>query len=349
MTTAAALALSVALSATLAGLKPLDLPLPPINPLIAEAPPELDAASWAIYSVDREAEILAVNADIQRAMASVTKVMTAILVVENAQPNEEVTISQTAARTPIGYTGQPEVNQGEDWTVEELLANLLVQSGNDAAVALAEHVSGSVEAFVALMNQRASELGMRSTSFANPNGLDANQHFSSARDLLAMGRAAVELDRILRVTTIKEITFEPTSRRVMTITNTNRLLGVFPGVYGLKTGDTARAGRVLLAYQEIGSRRILSVVMGTVDHYGATAQLLTYAMGTLGPRDHLIASALETPLASLLPDWMVPRLEAVGPLADGRDRLSPPGSTPGQGMTISAFRDLLPPLLGGDA
>ena len=118
---------------------------------------------------------------------------------------------------------------------------------------------------------------------------------------------------------------------------------------GLKTGDTARAGRVLLAYQEIGSRRTLSVVMVTVDHYGATAQLLTYAMTTLGPRDHLIAAALETPLASLLPEWMVPRLEAIGPLADGRDRLSPPGSTPGQGRVIDAFRDLLPPLLGGDA
>ena len=344
----AAIAVSLTFPGLQASLKPVDLPIPPINPLVTEAPPELDAASWVLHSVDREAEILAVNGDLQRAMASVTKVMTALLVVENAQPNEKVEISQTAARTPIGYTGQPEVNTGEDWTVEELLANLMVQSANDAAVALAEHVSGDVDTFVELMNERAGQLGMRSTSFANPNGLDADQHFSSARDLIKMGRAAVDYDRILRVTTIKSITFEPTGRREMTITNTNRLLGVFPGVYGLKTGDTVRASRVLLGYQEIGARRWLSVVMGTVDHYGATARLLTYAMTTLGPRDHQIAAVLETPLVPLLPEWMLPRLEAIGPLAIGTDRFTPPGSTPGHALVNGSFRDLLKPLLGGD-
>ncbi len=344
----AALAVALTLTPPQASLHPLDLPTPPINPVIAEAPPDLDAASWVLYSVDHEAELLAVNGDLQRAMASVTKVMTAILVVENAQPNEKVAISARAAGTPIGYTGQPEIFEGENWTVEELLANLMVQSANDAAVALAEHVSGSVDAFVDLMNARAADLGMRSTSFANPNGLDADQHFSSARDLITMGRAAVDLDRVLRVTSTKAITFRPTSRRELTITNTNRLLGVFPGVYGLKTGDTARASRVLLAYQVIGSRRMLSVVMGTTDHYGATADLLAYGMTTLGPRDHQIAGALGSPLEPLLPDWMIPRLEAIGPLATGQEALSPPGSTPGHSLVVGAFRDLLPPLLGGD-
>ena len=345
----AALALSLTLAPPHPSLTPLDLPMPPISPLVTEAPPELEAASWVLYSVDRDAELLAVNGDLQRAMASVTKAMTAIVVVENTQPNEKVDISQRAAGTPIGYTGQPEIYQGENWTVEELLANLMVQSANDAAVALAEHVAGSVEAFVDLMNAKAAELGMRSTSFANPHGLDADQHFSSARDLITMGRAAVEYDRILRVTSIKAITFQPTNRREMTITNTNRLLGVFPGVYGIKTGDTARASRVLLAYQEIGSRRMLSVVMGTTDHYGATARLLAYGMGTLGRGDHQIAAALGTPLEPLLPDWMIPRLQAVAPLATGLDSVSPAGSTPGHGRVVAAFRDLLPPLLGGDA
>jgi len=344
----AALALSLTISPPQAALHPLDLPLPPISPLQTEAPPEIDAASWVLYSVDRDAELLAVNPDAQRAMASVTKIMTAILVVENAQPNETVEISQNAARTPIGYAGQPEVNQGEDWTVEELLADLLVQSGNDAAVALAEHVGGTVDGFVELMNVKASALGMRATSFANPNGLDATQHFSSARDLIKMGRAAVDLDRILRVTSIKAITFEPTSRRELTITNTNRLLGVFPGVAGLKTGDTASAGRVLLSYQEFGSRKMLGVVMGTVDHYGATAALLTYGMTTLGPGDHMLAPALGTPLEPLLPEWIIPRLSAIGALPTGLDSVSAPGSTPGHARVVDAFRDLLPPLLGGE-
>ncbi|MCJ7726472.1 MAG: D-alanyl-D-alanine carboxypeptidase [Acidimicrobiia bacterium] len=345
----AALALSLTLVPNPASLRPLDLPIPPISPLQTEAPPDIDAASWVLYSVDREAELLAVNGDAERAMASVTKIMTAILVVENSQPDELVTITARAAGTPVGYTGQAEVNQGERWTVEELLAFLLVQSGNDAAVALGEHVSDTLESFVDLMNQKASSLGMRSTSFANPNGLDSDQHFSSARDLIKMGRAAIDLDRILRITSIKAITFQPTSRREITITNTNRLLGVFPGVAGLKTGDTAAASRVLLSYQEFGSRKMLGVVMGTSDHYKATAQLLTYGMTTLGPRDHMLAPALGTPLESLLPDWMLPRLRAIGALPTGLDSRSAPGSTPGHLRAVGAFRDLLPPLLGGDA
>jgi len=344
----AAAMLSIVLSPTQASLRPVNLPIPPISPIRTEAPPEIDAASWVLYSVDREAEVLAVNGDAQRAMASVTKVMTAIVVVENAQAGESVTISAAAAGTPIGYTGQPEVHQGENWTVEELLANILVQSGNDAAAALAEHVGGSIDGFSDMMNAKASALGMRSSSFTNPSGLDQNQHFTSARDLIKMGRAAIDLDRILHLTSIKAITFEPTRNRSFTVTNTNRLLGVFPGIAGLKTGDTARAGRVLLAYLEFGSRRMLGVVMGTTDHYAATAELLTYGMTTLGPGDHMLAAALDTPVEPFVPDWLVPRLAAIGPLPTGLDSVSPPGSTPGHGRVVDVFRDLLPPLLGGE-
>ena len=344
----AAVLLSLTLSPTPASLRPVDLPMPPINPLTTETPPELDAVSWALYSVDREAELLAVNGDVQRAMASVTKVLTAIIVVDNALPNESVTISARAAGTPVGYAGQVGVRQGDSWNVEELLAFLLVQSGNDAAVALAEHVAGSLEEFTVMMNQEASRLGMRSSAFANPNGLDAEQHFSTARDLIKLGRAAIERDRILRVTSIKAITFDPGTRADITITNTNQLLGVFPGIAGLKTGDTASAGRVLLSYVEFGSRSMLGVVMGTADHYAATAELLAYGMATLGPRDHLLAPAAGTPVEALLPDWIVPRLEAIAVLPTGLDSVSAPGSTPGHDRVVAAFRDLLPPLLGGD-
>jgi len=344
----AAVLLSLTLSPPQASLRPVDLPMPPISPLAIEAPPELDAASWALYSVDRDAELLSVNGDVQRAMASVTKVMTAVIVVDNALPNESVAISAKADGTPVGYSGQAEVKQGDGWTVEELLAFLLVQSGNDAAVALAEHVAGSVDEFTVMMNQQASQLGMRSSAFANPNGLDAEQHFSTARDLIKLGQAAIERDRILRVTSIKAITFDPGSRADITITNTNQLLGVFPGIAGLKTGDTIEAGRVLLSYVEFGSRSMLGVVMGTADHYAATAELLAYGMRTLGPRDHLLAPAAGTPIEALVPDWIVPRLEAIGALPTGLDSVSPPGATPGHARVVAAFRDLLPPLLGGD-
>ena len=216
-------------------------------------------------------------------------------------------------------------------------------------MALAEHVAGSVEDFVALMNARAAELGMNATMFANPNGLDADGHYSTASDLITLGLAAIEEPRILHATSLRAVTFDPGTRDPISVTNTNRLLGSFPGVFGLKTGDTARAGRVLLAYQEFGSRRMLSVVMGTVDHYGATAQLLAYGMTALGPGDHVLAPVLGTPVEAFLPDWRIPRLEAVGAPPPGIDLITPRGSTPGHARVVAAFRDLLPPLLGGDS
>jgi len=346
--TLAALVAALTLTPGQASLRPLDLPMPPLNPMTAEAPPQLNAASWGLYSVEREAEILAENGDVRRPMASVTKVMTAILVVQNAQPDERVTISANADRTPIGYTGQPEVKQGEVWTVEDLLANLMVQSGNDAAAALAEHVGGSVEGFVAMMNQEASRIGMASTSFANPHGLDADQHYSTARDLMRLGRAAVDYERVMRAASIKSVTFSPGRRGDITVTNGNRLLGVYPGVLGIKTGDTARADRVLISYQQRGARGTVGVVMGTQNHYAATARLLAYAATTLGPRDHLAAAVLGTPVESVLPPWLVPRLQAVRALPTGSESRSAPGSTVGTDRLVRSFRDLLPPLLGGD-
>ncbi|MCU0280801.1 MAG: serine hydrolase [Acidimicrobiia bacterium] len=243
-----------AIALLLASLNPIGVPLPPlpIAAFPAHEPPVLSSASWALYSVDDAALVWAADADEVRAPASVTKVMTALVVVsQGVAPDEEVTISARAASEPIGYTGQQRTYQGEVWTVEALMSDMLVYSDNTASVALAEHTAGSVDAFVALMNEKAAELGMTATHFVNPNGLDADGHVSSARDLVTLGAAAIQEPRITRITRLKFVTFMP-GGRIMEVKNTNRLLGTFPGVLGLKTGDTARAGEVLLSYAVLG-------------------------------------------------------------------------------------------------
>lgn len=330
------------------GLRAPDLPVPPVEALIESPPPAtFDAASWMLYSVDEEAEIWSQYPDQLRAPASVTKVMTALLVVEEGDMGASVVISETADSTPIGFPGQPEVVAGEQWSVLDLFDLLVVKSANDVAAALAEYVSGSEAAFVERMNERAQELGMSSTTFRNPHGLDAAGHVSTARDLITLGRAAIEEPRLIASTSIRFFTLQPPARPVMDLENTNKLIGTFPGVYGLKTGDTASAGLVLLSYLDTGWGRFLGVVMGSQDHLAASRELLAYAYDTLGPSDYLLAPIAGTELATVLPEWLAPRLAAAGRLPDGTQSLTPKRTTPGAQTILESYRDLLPELLGG--
>jgi D-alanyl-D-alanine carboxypeptidase len=335
---------------SLASLNPIGVPLPPlpIAAYPAHEPPILSSASWALYSVDDAALVWAADADEVRAMASVTKVMTALVVIsQGVAPDDEVTISARAASEPIGYTGQQRTYQGEVWTVEALLSDLLVYSDNTASVALAEHTAGSVEAFVALMNQKAVELGMTATHFVNPNGLDADGHVSSARDLITLGTAAIREPRITRITRLKFVTFMP-GGRLMEVKNTNRLLGTFPGVLGLKTGDTARAGEVLLSYAVLAHDTFLGVVMASPDHMAETAEMLAYAGRILGPQDHFYAPGAHLDELAEWPGWRRARLAAIGPLDDGKRPGAALPLSPAEQAVADALRDLLPALLGGD-
>jgi D-alanyl-D-alanine carboxypeptidase (penicillin-binding protein 5/6) len=326
------------------GLRTVHLPPPPMVIFPSESPPAIDGTAWMIWSVEEDAELGSLNPDFRTAPASITKLMTAMLVVERAAMTNQVRVSANADATPIGYVGQPDVRQGEIWTVQELLANILVQSGNDAAVALAEHVSGDVERFVALMNQKAAALGMTNTTFLNPNGLDTTGHLSTARDLILMGRAALAYPEILRTSRIKYISFDVGGRHLV-VEATNRDLGLFPGLFGLKTGDTASARQVLLAYDEAQHGRFLAVVLGSRNRRSATRELLAWAQTTLGPRDYFFAAADGTDLALEFPDWYVVRLAAAGPLPTG-DGVPPP-RTPLTDSIDVALTDLLPGILGG--
>jgi serine-type D-Ala-D-Ala carboxypeptidase (penicillin-binding protein 5/6) len=348
LTIVAVISLTLSLGAAAPALtaRPITLPVPPIAAFPAPPLPPIDATAWAAYSVAEESVIGGVNIDVQLPQASITKVMTAILTVENAAMTELVTISATAAATGIGYVGQPAVRAGEVWTVGELLENIMVQSGNDAAAALAEHVAGSVPAFVSLMNARAAQLGMASTVFRSPHGLDAEGQVSTARDLVLLGREALRHPEIRRAARIKHVTFAVGGRRIP-VTATNRDLGIFPGLFGLKTGDTAAAGQVLLSYAVPARGGVIGVVLGSTNRRAATRGVLAWAAEAYGPRDYLLAPLHGMPDSDAWPGWYRTRLAGIGPLPPGnRDR---PASTPLTGDVDARLRELLPRVLGGDA
>ena len=343
-----ALLLTLALGApgSQPGLRPLPLPPPPLLAFPAPEAPPISARSWMVYSVDHEAAIGSKDPDLLMPPASITKLMTAVLAEKALDLGTTITISAVADATPIGFTGQPDVRQGEMWLARDLLANVMVQSGNDASTAVAEAVSGTVEQFVELMNATAVELGMTNTTFRNPHGLDNAEHLSTARDLIAMGRYALDFPVTLRLARTKHVTFN-IAGRILEVDATDRDLGVFPGLLGLKTGDTANAGQVLLSYTVTQHDQLLAVVLGTPDRRATTRALLAWAMGALGPRDHFFGMAAGTDLALSFPDWYQPRLDAAGVLAPGTPTL--PERTPLTDDLQQRFRELLPQLLGGDA
>ncbi len=144
------------------------------------------------------------------------------------------------------------------------MRGLLIRSGNDAAIAVAESVGGSVEGFVDLMNERAAELGLEHTSFANPHGLDQSNHYSSAADLLSLGRAAMANPEFAEAVATRRLRLPDAPDGSLRIAETtNRLLLDYPGAIGVKTGFTFQAGLVLVAAAERNGRRLYAVVMGS--------------------------------------------------------------------------------------
>ncbi len=193
------------------------------------------------------------NADREMLIASTTKVMTAVVALETHGLSEKVTIRReyTLAEGSSMY-----LKEGEELRLETVLYGLMLASGNDAALAVAGHCAGSVEDFVALMNEKATALGMTHTSFANPNGLDAEGHYSTARDMARLAAYAMENETFRRIVSTVSVTVEG-----RTFTNHNKLLKNLPGCVGLKTGYTRAAGRTLVSCMEREGRRLIAVTL----------------------------------------------------------------------------------------
>ena len=204
------------------------------------------------------------NADEKLHPASMTKMMSMLLIIEAIESgvikwNQIVQVSENASS--MGGS-QILLETGEKMSVRDLFKGVAIASGNDAVVALAETVAGSVNNFVSMMNKRASELGLTNTNFKNPHGLDDANHYSSSRDMSIIARELVKHKEVLEYTKIYEDYLREDTDRKIWLVNTNRLVRFYDGVDGLKTGYTEDAGYCMTATAEKDGMRIIAVVMG---------------------------------------------------------------------------------------
>lgn len=191
-------------------------------------------------------------------MASTTKIMTAIVVLENSELNDVVTISKKAAGTGGSRLG---LRTNDKITVHDLLYGLMLKSGNDAAVALAEHVGGGIEEFADMMNKKAKELGLINSHFITPHGLDKEKHYTTAYELACMADYALKIPKFKEIVSSKNYNITINARSNL-IGNTNELLGNLNGVYGVKTGFTNEAGKCLVTACKREDLDIITVVLG---------------------------------------------------------------------------------------
>lgn len=226
--------------------------------LALSTPPPLSATASLLYDVDADRVLFAENQNRALPVASLTKLMTALLVLEADDLQAEVVVQ---ASDLVGGTSMQLV-PGEVVTVENLLRGMLIPSGNDAAMALARHTAGSVEAFVQRMNERAVALQLSTTHFVNPHGLDAEGHVSSAHDLLAIVRLDWDFPLFREIVAMPQATVQGHVLR-----NTNELLGVYSGTNGIKTGTTDAAGQCLVAGFQQEGHQVIAIVLGSTDRY----------------------------------------------------------------------------------
>jgi D-alanyl-D-alanine carboxypeptidase (penicillin-binding protein 5/6) len=227
------------------------------------------------------------NAFVRREPASTTKILTAIIVLEEGDLKAKVKVSKKAARTE-GSTMH--LSTGQVHSVHDLLHGLLLRSGNDAAVALAEYMSGSVEAFAQKMNQRAREMGANSSHFANPHGLPDPKHYTTAHDLARITQHAMRNPRFAQIVATRSVplSYEELNRDVV-LHNTNQLLHMLPEADGVKTGTTGNAGRCLVFSATREGHQLLGVVLNDYNRFGDAAGLLRWGFSAF--RLHIYGKA----------------------------------------------------------
>lgn len=220
--------------------------------------PKTNSRRYIVYDRISKSMIIGKNEDIKSAMASTTKIMTTIVILEKADLNETVTVSAKAGGTGGSRLG---LKRGDKASVRDLLYGLMLRSGNDAAVALAEHVGGSVKEFAELMNEKAIELGLTNTHFVTPHGLDDANHYTTALELAKLTDYAMNNETFSKIVGTKSITIY-INNQPRQINNTNELLGVLNGVVGVKTGFTNNAGRCLVTETKRNNMDIITIVLG---------------------------------------------------------------------------------------
>lgn len=239
---------------------------------------ETSAKAACIMEATTGRVLFAYNMHQRLPMASTTKVMTALLALEKGKLSDSVTCSENA----FGVPGTSiYLAQGETLTLEEMLLGLMLSSGNDAAVAIAEHIGGSVAGFAQMMNARAEELGAFNTNFVNPHGLPDDTHVTTAYDLALIARKAMEREDFRRIVSTERASIPWEGRTYdRQLKNKNRLLSSYPGATGVKTGYTSRAGRCLVFGAQRGGMELVGVLLGCPDWFDEAERLLDACFST---------------------------------------------------------------------
>lgn len=229
--------------------------------------PDLYIPAGVLETIDGRL-LWARDADGRRAMASTTKIMTAVVVLENANLDDIVTVDKKAAAVGESSMG---LVRGEKFKVRDLLKGVLIQSGNDAATLIAEHVGGSVEHFVEMMNAKAKALDLNNTHYANPHGLDAKGHYTSAADLTSLARYALRNPEFRAIVATYK-TKVHSDLYTHSLTNHNTLLSMYKGAEGVKTGNTNDAGFSIVFAAKRGGIELVGAVMGAATPGGRAQQ-----------------------------------------------------------------------------
>lgn len=249
-----------------------------IMPTYAEAPilspPSLSAQSALLMEADSGTIVCEKNAHTRLPMASTTKIMTALVALELAAPDTVIVVDGRA----VGTEGSSVyLCEGEELTLEELLYALMLESANDAAVAIAIGVSGSEEAFVDEMNRQAMSLGLSNTHFANPHGLDAEAHYTTAYELALIARKALQNPLLKTIVSTRKTTIpHQNTDGVRLLVNHNKMLRQYDGCIGVKTGYTQKSGRCLVSAAQRDGVTMIAVTIDSPDDWNDHTKLLDY-------------------------------------------------------------------------
>ena len=230
-----------------------------INIVVLAEEPKVNAISAVVVDGDTGRILWGKNENKPMAMASTTKIMTALVALENSDITKETTVSKNATlASPVKMP----LSVGEKMTIEQLLYAMMLQSYNDSAVAVAEAVSGSVEKFCAMMNEKAKEIGCNDTVFETPNGLDKGNHHSTAEDMSKIGVYALKNQKLMEIMNTRNYTFK-SSKTTYSFVNKDRLLSEYEGAIGMKTGFTGKAGHCFVGAANRENITLVSVVLAS--------------------------------------------------------------------------------------
>lgn len=238
------------------------------------------AKAAAVINGDTGEALYAQNADMRLPMASTTKIMTSLLLCEHGNLEKEITVTADMLRVEGSSMG---LLPGDTVTLHDLLYGMLLASGNDAANVTAIAISGSVTAFAELMNKRAAELGLKNTHFVTPSGLDAEEHYTTARELALLAAFALKNEEFAKAAASKTATLcygNPPYKR--TLSNHNKLLKLYDGAIGVKTGFTKKSGRCLVSAARRDGKLAVAVTLCDPDDWRDHISLLDYGIDSIG-------------------------------------------------------------------